>query len=745
MLENAANNAHVIQQLLLNLSKVMENMDQDLEGIAKKTNDIVDAEQRLNTLKSKTQENYQAQKDYLDKINKALAETEKTEQNIVWIRQLEREKTQVLSSLDRAEGNRNYSQDITSSINSLGGIVDKLTNGIEKFLNFQTRIQTMQMDQIKMGWENISSGQTPYLTKTLGIMTDYSKASLENQTASNNALITTVGTTLAAIAGGIVGGVTTGGVGVGVGSMLAAGIANQVLDGIFTMAERKGKEELFRTQKDTALFGNFKEFQSELRNIRMGIGTYLSNKGVSFSNYLSGEGLTEVENVEQKMRDINKEFAGIPGFDMADQNKLMMMMGMSKQFNSQSNIGNADFGKNVNIMSQMTGLGSQEILQYMTEMRIRFNTPLDQLVGQFSQLVDISDKLQMPLKQVMGDLMEMNKGNQRYKFSQNEIIGLYAVFSDEIKKGTVSVGDLQKFIKGLSDTPMDKVIGMGALINSVDRESVLKNVKGGDRNTINQMMDALSGSGEDAGLLLKLISQPDAIKSPLMQNFMESQGIDQNQLKSWQTQLPKMLLGVSSSLAENSGSGGYAIKQYMFEQFANMLGTPLSSNLYDQGQTLKGYEKLGTTGNFSGDNVNMNFENTAKRLKDVHDRMIASQITELEKLIPSVDKFNSSLQEGKGIFESYKIVIDNVRTWSEDVAKSMKKHLEIAGIVPTSDPNQPPLTLRQRKEQTVNDMLGKDNPMSVVINLNNRMWDTFGDASGINAAVQMLFKALKNK
>lgn len=707
MLENAGNNSALLQQLLLNIQKILQGIDTGLDDISSKTGNIVNADERLIKLKDDYNLKLKNHRDNLEEINRLLAETEKTERNIGWVRELERQKASTVSAINNMEGSRNYQQDISSGVNFLTDAVGKLTNGIEKWLNFQTRMANMQTDAIKLGWENISAGQTPYLTKTLGVMTEYTKASLENQTSSNNALISTVGTVVGGVVGGIIG-FTAGGVGAAPGAMIGAGIVNQVLDGITKMLEKDQKQKLLDVQKDTSLFGGFKELQLELRNVRLGIGTYLSNKGMSFNNYLMGEGLEKVSETEDAMRKVSMEYAGIPGFDLGEQNKLMMMMSMTKQFNSQSLGGDVNLGKNVNIMSQMTGLGKEEILGYMTEMRIRLDTPLDQLSGKFLQLVDVSDKLNMPLKEVVTNIVELNKANSKYRFSQDEIIGLYSVFSDELKKGTMSIGDLQRFIKGLSDTPMDKAIGIGALINSVDRNSVLSNMKGGDKGIANEFLDAISASGGDAGMLLKLVSQPDASKSPIMQGFMDSQGISQNQLKKWQTQLPKVLMGVASGLTQGSGTDSYAIQQYLFEQFAGMVGQDMPTDFYGQGTTLKGIEKLGYTGNFGSESTGMDFNNTSKRLRDVHDKMVESQISKMQELIPVVNRYNKALEEGKDSFEAYKIVIDDVRKITSGLEKDAKNDLIRAGILQGGpvkvENNHLTVTINENKHVSAEDM-----------------------------------------
>ena len=631
------------------------------------------------------------QKDLLAAINAELEKTEKTETNIGYIKQLERSRENVARTLSTLQGTteKNFSQDILSAVNVFSGGVNSLLSGINKWIDFNTRMQTIQVDAIKLGWENISSGQTPYLTKTLDIMSNYTKQSLENQAASTKALYSTVGTLLGGVIGGGIGLLATGGSFSAPLAILGAGIVNQVLSGVFEMKEKEKEQELLRIQQDTSLFSTFKEFQMELRNMRLGIGTFLTNKGINSGDYLGGSGLDDTKSVEQRMRVINEQFAGIKGFDMAEQNKFLVMAGMTKQFTNQSNMGTVNMGRDVGVMSQMTGLGKEEILQYITEMRIRLNTPLDQLTNKFFQLVDISDKFSMPLKQVMSDMMELSKANQKFHFSQNELTGLYVTFIDEIKKGTVSMGDLQRIIRGLSETPMDKAIGIGALISSANKSDVLKNVKGGNTGEIGSMLDALTGSGVDAGMLLKLISNPTADKNEYMQGFMQDQGISQGQLEKWKVQLPKLLIAVSKTLTGSSGSSGYALQQYMFEQFADKMGESLPADFYSQGKILGGIEKLGTTGPSSISGVTKSFEQTTKRLTDIHDRSIEEQLKTMETLLPTIDKYNKYLQEGKSIYEAYALVLPEVKEFSKGFMEGVQKNLKLAGILKNVDISDP--------------------------------------------------------
>jgi len=288
----------------------------------------------------------------------------------------------------------------------------------------------------------------------------------------------------------------------------------------------------------------------------------------------------------------------------------------------------------------------------MTEMRIRLNTPLDALQSSFGRLVEISDALHMPLKQVMSDYMQLAMINQKFNFTQEQLLGLYTGFTDEIKKGTISVADFQKVLRGMSETSTDKAIGIGALLQSVSPEMVLSGVSGKDKGGVASLLSMIGKMDtEDVGMFLKMASQPNADKNPFMQGLMDKYGLSQGDLSAVQPNILKSLLGMSKGFAGTGGSP--AISQMILESFGGLEGLGLASDYYTQGKQVDMINRVGTSTGFTGLNaVNQNQE-FAHGLHTQRNPFAEMELNFQKSFLPIVNKFNEEFSKSGDIFKAY--------------------------------------------------------------------------------------------
>lgn len=523
---------------------------------------------------------------------------------------------------------------ITSYANSFKSIGDNLASSINKYIEFQTKMQTLQLDMIRSGWETISQGQTPYMSKSMQITTDYTKTMLElntEQTKTMNSGIASLGGT---IIGGIVGTLVAPGAGTVIGGVVGASSVGGIM-GMYTdymTAEKKKEMEGFKLQMEQ--IGVVSKAQKDFQAQKLGIGSYLA---------MNDQSTGGMAGVEGNLYNLYNEYAGIPGFSPKEMIPLLSQMGMSKQFGKDSGT-QMGMGTNANILSGVTGLGNQEILSYFSEMRMKLNVPIDQLVGRFGGLVEISDRLQIPLKQVMSDLMDLSVANNRFGFSQNVVNGLYNAFGEEVKANIVTMADLKKVMEGMSQTPLDKATGIGALLNSLDTEGIVS--RSGTQNPENMrgMLNAMKGmSGMDPGLFLKLASQPDADKNPFMQDLMQKYGLTNQDLKAFQPEVLKSGLGASRLMGEQgSGSG---VQQYIMEVFSGILGNQLSPDLLKQSKEIKAIETLGDKSGSLG-TVTKRMEEMDAFIKDKRLPLVKMETEFMMKLTVEVDKLNKKLSSG---------------------------------------------------------------------------------------------------
>lgn len=628
---------------------------------SKKLGDVIE---RAFKIQEQHKDSLEQQRSYVQDLKNAIEDAKKKGIEASVIRSMKDELNRGETTLASMEHRPAGVGSVINSIQDFSLITDRLSDAIGKWIDFNVRMQTMQIDAIKTGWENISAGQTPYMSKTLSILNDYSKRSLEIQGEQQKATIDIVAKVVGLVGAGV-GGFSSGGMGAGVGFMMGTNLVTSFVGSFMELEMTKQKQAMNELSVYTEKMGFLNNISTNVRGQRRGLAEYLSS---------SGQGLGNVGGNLNSVYDIAGDFAGVEGFDPKDIMQTMKMLGMTKQFQGTDQLGMAT---NIKLMGKTTGLGEQDILSYLTELRVRLGTPLDQLTTSFGKLVEISDKFQMPLRQVMDDFKNLAHINQRYGYSQDELIGLYAGFIGEIKKGTIGMQDFQRVLEGMSQTSTEKAIGIGALLQSADRDKILGNVASGDRSGVSSLLSLIGGMGqEDVGMFLKMASQPNADKNPFMQQMMSKYGIGQSTLESTQPYVLKSLLGMSQGFGSEGGAP--AINQMIFEAFGNMTGLGLSPDYYTQGQQTKMIGTLGARGNFSGSGFGGQIEDMTGYLQTQVEPMIKMELKTMQtEYFALVDSYDMKIKEFSGdVFKAFESLEPQVSEAMKRVSKTITDELE---------------------------------------------------------------------
>lgn len=548
---------------------------------------------------------------------------------------------------------------IDKNISTFTRAGEMIASSINKYIDFQTRIQTMQLDMIRSGWENISQGQTPFMSKSLQITTEYTKNMLEANTAQTKAITSGVMTALGTVIGVGVGVASANPVAGMMAGTTAIGTGNTIMSSVFDAMEAELKKKMADWQKLTESIGITTMGQKQFQNLNLGIGSYLA---LNQQNIGGGN----LQTTTGSLFDLYKQYAGVPGFAPQELLPLLTQMGISRQFGQ-----NQDVQRNMAVsslqMGGITGLNPQEILTYFSEMRIKLGVPIDQLVNRFGSLVSISEKLEIPLRQVMSDMMELSVANNRFGFSQGVINGLYESFGKEIKEQIVSMNDLKKILQGMSQTPLEQATGMGALLGSLDIEGII--AKSGTQNPENmrRFLSVLTGTqGLDKGLFMKMVAQPNAPFNPFMEDILQQTGLSRKDLQTFQPEAIKSLLGASRMMGE-TGMGGGA-QQYIYEFFMKFFGQELSPDLMVQGAQVKGIETLGREGG-SINKITERMQDFDKHLQRIKIPLMEKEIEYQKQLSKEVGILNENLLNGIPLAEAYGKATDKIN-------KLMKKALD---------------------------------------------------------------------
>lgn len=569
---------------------------------------------------------------------------------------------------------------IDKNISAFTRAGDSIAGSINKYIDFQARIQTLQLDMIRSGWEAISQGQTPFMSKSLQITTEYTKEMIELNAQQNKIVTGTIASTIGTVVGGVVGGFTTGSpVGVMAGASMGTGLISSITSSITEYILAEEKKDIAERMQTSKEMGLLTAGQKDLQAQKLAIGSYLAINNQSTGNF-SG--------VEGNLYDLWQRYAGVPGFDMKEMLPNIKQMGISRQFgtNAENQI---NMASDINKLEAVTGVGKQEIISYFAELRMKLGVPIDGLVNRFGELYNISDKLQIPLKQVMSDLMELSVANNKYLFTQNQLDTLYVSFFKEIKEGTVSVQDLKKVMEGMSQTPLDKAIGVGALIQSMNPEDIINKSGTNNPEAMRKLLSTMSGmSAPDAGLFLKMVSSPEADKNPFMQQMMNNYGFDKKDLKGMQSEILKVALGGSRIFGDMGDGAG--ISQFLMEQMSGLFGNQLSPDLYKQGKEIKAIEGFGDIGK--------GFGGVTDKMKEMDDYMrkhkmplVELEINAQKKLSLLIDDVNKRIFEGEKPFIVYgdsiskltKIMreknneVDNIIKGTRDKSKETEQDYEL--------------------------------------------------------------------
>jgi len=599
------------------------------------------------------------QERYLEAIKTAIedlrADGRKEDKGL--LNELKEELAKGNKELREMTGTRNFGErigDMVSSMQNFTQTADTIAGAINRWIEFNTQMQIMQITAIQTGWENISNGQTPYMSKTMSILSNYQKENLNISQEQSRATIGLISKIVGGVIGGTVGGFASGGLGVGIGAGVGTGLATSIMDAVFTMQIANEKEIMNNVNKYTQTFGMMNELQNNVRLQKIGISGYLSSSGVSSSD-------GDVRGIRDAILKQSTQYAGIEGFGQDQIASSLQAIGMTKQFGG---VDQMQMQKDMKLAGMTTGLGEQSVMAFVTEMSIRTKAPLDRVMETFGKLTDVSDKLKMPLQQVMEDFKTLTISNQKYGFSQEVLLGLYSSFADEIKKGTMSVADFQKVLQGMSQTPTDKATGIGALLKGTSLSTILSGTPDSDKAGVSALHNLISGMDtQDIGAFLKMASSPDAKRNIFQDQILDKYNLGQSDLESMQPNVMKSLLGLSTGYGKQ-GSGG--LGQIIMEAFGGTVGLNMSSGYYEQGLEREQINKLGTRGDFDASKFSGAMGEKDAYLQSNVSPWLKKDLEAYQKYIPHIDAFNREFAETGDLFKSFdKILPELSKTMDE--------------------------------------------------------------------------------
>lgn len=300
-----------------------------------------------------------------------------------------------------------------------------------------------------------------------------------------------------------------------------------------------------------------------------------------------------------KLKSVAGKYADTP--EMTEKSQLQMM----KQFSQSRQFGENDdyhkMGVESTLIGKSRGLQGSEVANLFIDMKQKLNEPMDNLVGRFFQLDNISKDLGINLKDVIRDYQRLMNDNIKYGYSQEQLMGFYSEFGEEIKQGTVSVSQLSEYMKGLAGMGTDKSVGVVSLLMA-NQEETMKNFSG-DKQGANKLFDILGGANNelDQAQIFRMMQNPEADYSndPFLSNIMKENNLTPELLKKMKPISQQLISGTSMSMASQSGEGMGA-GRLIEEQLMRMMGMDLSDNLYDSGKQQKMISSFGKLGDVRG-------------------------------------------------------------------------------------------------------------------------------------------------
>ena len=347
--------------------------------------------------------------------------------------------------------------------------------------------------------------------------------------------------------------------------------------------------------------------------------------GTDIKSIYGGElSMMDENSVLSGLQKTHTRFAGTLEFTEQAQLQLMQQFMGSRVMGKGTDY--SDVGTDATLLGRARNMPSSEVANFFIELRQKLDEPIENLTGRFFQLDNISKDLGLNLRQVISDYQTMMVANQKMGFSQEEVMGLYKDFGEELKKGTISASQLSEYMRGIANLGTDQSVGVAALLTQ-NPEQMLANFQGNQGNA-QRIIDLLStaqqqGGDLDATQILRMINNPDAdfSKSPFLQQLMEKYGFSQEELGGLNPEVERMIRAQSLTMAQQNGQGPGAGRT-IYEKLMGLMGMQLPGNLYESGLMEQGIGKVGTTTGVmglkqAGIEGRGLMESTAKNLEDI--------------------------------------------------------------------------------------------------------------------------------
>lgn len=423
-------------------------------------------------------------------------------------------------------------------------------------------------------------------------------------------------------------------------------------------------KDLTKALSDT--LGLMSSLMKENDETKRMILTYASSRGISYNGVYDDKLFTtDPSSVYKRLQETEAKFAGIQEFEKAPMLKEMAQLSSSRQFGkSEDYLSDAT---NINLLSRATNIDSGTLTQFFIDLRQKLHEPMETLYGRFEQLNEISLNLGISLKEVMRDYQQMVLANAKMGYSQEQLMGIYADFGQEIKKGTVTVSQLMEYMKGLKGQSSEQAIsGLALLLDSSDND-IMKNYQGKNPNTARNALDILRSSFEqspfDAAQIMRMMNNPNADYSqdPFLSGLMQQYGLTPTMLKQMNPEIEKLVQAKGFTFGEQSSNLGEGY--FLQEKMRSLMGLGMPTDLVDAMIGQKGYKDAGTTKKVPAlskakDNVKGLIDKTQKDLEATvsllakelkrFDQMLLSAQNTMEKILKAGGSLGDAI-EGSAI------------------------------------------------------------------------------------------------
>ena len=438
-------------------------------------------------------------------------------------------------------------------------------------------------------------------------------------------------------------------------------------------------KDLTKALSDT--LGLMSSLMKENDETKRMILTYASSRGISYNGVYDDKLFTtDPSSVYKRLQETEAKFAGIQEFEKAPMLKEMAQLSSSRQFGkSEDYLSDAT---NINLLSRATNIDSGTLTQFFIDLRQKLHEPMETLYGRFEQLNEISLNLGISLKEVMRDYQQMVLANAKMGYSQEQLMGIYADFGQEIKKGTVTVSQLMEYMKGLKGQSSEQAIsGLALLLDSSDND-IMKNYQGKNPNTARNALDILRSSFEqspfDAAQIMRMMNNPNADYSqdPFLSGLMQQYGLTPTMLKKMNPEIEKLVQAKGITFGEQSSNLGEGY--FLQEKIRSALGLSMPNDLVDAMLGQKGYKDAGTTKKVPAlskakDNVKGLIDKTQKDLEATVS-LLAKELKRFDQMLLSAQNSMEAILKAGGSLG------DALNVAGEEIKKAIKKmKIDITG------------------------------------------------------------------